>query len=528
MLKTTKTKTMNKILWVDDEIDLLKPHVMFLTAKGYEVDTCNNGYDAVELVGSTSYDLVILDEMMPGMTGLETLPLIKEARPSLPVIMVTKSEEENIMDKAIGSKISDYIIKPVNPNQVLLSIKKNLHSQQLVTEQTTADYRAEFGRIAAQQQTASTFTEWGQLYRKVVGWEIELAASSDKSIREVLAYQKDEANQAFSKFVRRNYYDWINRRIDDEEIPTMSHTLMRHRIFPEVDSAEHTTLLLIDNMRYDQWRTIAPMLRGLFDIDTDDFYCAILPTATQYARNALFAGLMPLAIDKLMPDKWLNDNEDGGKNMYEEEFLRRLITQSGKKYKLSFDKLVRPEAGRKLLDNMQHIYDADFSVIIYNFLDILSHARTETDIIRDLTDDEASFRSLTRSWFEHSELYTLLKMLSERGHKVIITSDHGTIRVDNPVRVTGDKETSANLRYKTGRNLAYNARDVYEVTRPEDVQLPSGRLTSSYIFAYNRDFLVYNNDANKYIRYYKNTFQHGGISMEEMIVPYAVLKPKNK
>ena len=270
------------------------------------------------------------------------------------------------------------------------------------------------------------------------------------------------------------------------------------------------------------------MSNVLFDIDTDDFYCAILPTATQYARNALFAGLMPLAIDKLMPDKWLNDNEDGGKNMYEEEFLRRLITQAGKRYKLSFDKLVRPEAGRKLLDNMQHIYDADFSVIIYNFLDILSHARTETDIIRDLTDDEASFRSLTRSWFEHSELYTLLKMLSERGHKVIITSDHGTIRVDNPVRVTGDKETSANLRYKTGRNLAYNARDVYEVTRPEDVQLPSGRLTSSYIFAYNRDFLVYNNDANKYIRYYKNTFQHGGISMEEMIVPYAVLKPKNK
>ncbi len=523
-----KQQTMNKILWVDDEIDLLKPHVMFLTAKGYEVDTCNNGYDAVEMVGATPYDLVILDEMMPGMTGLETLPLIKEARPSLPVIMVTKSEEENIMDKAIGSKIADYIIKPVNPNQVLLSIKKNLHSQQLVTEQTTADYRAEFGRISAQQQSASSFTEWGQLYRKVVGWEIELAASSDKSIREVLAYQKDEANQAFSKFVRRNYYDWINRRIDDEEIPTMSHTLMRHRIFPEVDSAEHTTLLLIDNMRYDQWRTIAPMLRGLFDVETDDFYCAILPTATQYARNALFAGLMPLAIDKLMPDKWLNDNEDGGKNMYEEEFLRRLITQSGKKYKLSFDKLVRPEAGRKLLDNMQHIYDADFSVIIYNFLDILSHARTETDIIRDLTDDEASFRSLTRSWFEHSELYTLLKMLSERGHKVIITSDHGTIRVDNPVRVTGDKETSANLRYKTGRNLAYNARDVYEVTRPEDVQLPSGRLTSSYIFAYNRDFLVYNNDANRYIRYYKNTFQHGGISMEEMIVPFALLKPKKR
>ena len=519
---------MNKILWVDDEIDLLKPHVMFLTSKGYEVETCNNGYDAVEIIESQAYDLVILDEMMPGMTGLETLPLIKAARPSLPIIMVTKSEEENIMDKAIGSKIADYIIKPVNPNQVLLSIKKNLHSQQLVTEQTTADYRSEFGRIAAQQQSATSFAEWCALYRKLVGWEIELAGSLDKSIAEVLGYQKNEANQEFCKYVRRNYYDWINRRSSEDSTPTMSHTLMRRNILPEVDRNEHTTLILIDNMRYDQWRTIEPMLRGYYDTEVDDFYCAILPTATQYARNAIFAGLMPLAIDKLMPEKWLNDNEDGGKNMYEEEFLRRLLTQSGKSYKLSFDKLVRPEAGRKLLDNMQRIYDARFSVIIYNFLDILSHARTETDIIRELTDDESAFRSLTRSWFEHSELFTMLKMLAERGHKVIITSDHGTIRVDNPVRVTGDKETSPNLRYKTGRNLAYNARDVYEVLRPEDIQLPSSNLTSSYIFAYNRDFLVYNNDANKYIKYYKNTFQHGGISMEEMMVPYVVLKPKKR
>lgn len=515
---------MVKILWVDDEVELLKPHVLFLKAKGYEVATCNNGYDAIDMAAEESYDLIILDEMMPGMTGLETLPRIKEIRPTTPVIMVTKSEEENIMDKAVGSKIADYLIKPVNPNQVLLSIKKNVHSQQLVTEQTAADYRAEFGRLSTSVQMASTFGDWCNLYRRLTGWEIGLAETDDPGLRDVLVYQKNEANQEFSKFVRRNYYDWINNRSKDT--PVMSHTLMRTNVFPVVDAHPKTTLLLIDNFRYDQWRSISSLLRGYYDVALDDFYCAILPTATQYARNAVFAGLMPRAIDKLMPQKWLNDNEEGGKNQYEEHFLQRLMAQNGKNYKYTFDKLVRPEAGRKLVENIRRIYDADFSVIVYNFLDILSHARTETDIIRELTEDEASFRSLTRSWFEHSDLFTLLKLLAERGHTVIITSDHGTIRVDNPVRVTGDRETSANLRYKTGRNLAYNSREVYEVTRPEDIQLPSSNLTSSYIFAYNRDFLVYNNDANRYIRYYRNTFQHGGISMEEMIVPYIVLSPK--
>ena len=515
---------MVKILWVDDEIELLKPHILFLKSKGYEVDTCNNGYDAIDMASETAYDLIILDEMMPGMTGLETLPLIKDVRPTTPVIMVTKSEEENIMDKAIGSKIADYLIKPVNPNQVLLSIKKHVHSRQLESEQATADYRAEFGRISTLYQSASSFSDWCNIYRKLTSWDIELSASGDESIKEVLLYQKNEANQEFCKFVRQNYKGWINQR--DERTPVMSHTLMRNRIFPVVDQNRKTTLLLIDNFRYDQWRSIHAMLNGWFDVEVDDFYCAILPTATQYARNAIFAGLMPLAIDKIMPNRWLNDNEEGGKNQYEEEFLRRQLASSGRTWKTTFDKLIRPEAGRKLVDNFRRVLDADFSVIVYNFLDILSHARTETDIIRELTEDDAAFRSLTRSWFEHSDLYTILKLLSERGHTVVITSDHGTIRVDNPVKVTGDRETSANLRYKTGRNLAYNSREVYEILKPEDVQLPSSNLTSSYIFAYNTDFLVYNNDANRHIRYYRNTFQHGGISMEEMIVPYIVLKPK--
>ncbi|MBP3425397.1 MAG: PglZ domain-containing protein [Rikenellaceae bacterium] len=515
-----------KILWVDDEIELLKPHILFLKSKGYDVTTCNNGYDAVEMVSTEMFDLVILDEMMPGMTGLETLPQIKAARPNLPVVMVTKSEEEHIMDKAIGSKIADYIIKPVNPNQVLLSIKKNIHSRELVSRQSTADYRAEFGRIASWLGDARTFEEWCRIYRKLVNWEIELTDSDDASIKEVLEYQKNEANLEFGKFVKRNYASWINSR--DADAPIMSHMLMRNRILPLVDDGSKTTLLLIDNFRYDQWRSIGAMLGDWFDVAVEELYCSILPTATQYARNAIFAGLMPLAIDKLMPNLWLNDNEEGGKNQYEEDFFKRLLQSTGRSsLRTSFDKLVKPEAGRKLLDNMRHVYDADFSVIVYNFLDILSHARTETEIIRELTDSEASFRSLTASWFEHSELFQLLKQLSQHGHTVIITSDHGTIRVDDPIKIVGDRDTSSNLRYKTGRSLnGYNPKAVYEVTRPEEIQLPRGTLSSTYVFATSRDFFVYTNNAHQFTRYYRHTFQHGGISMEEMMVPYIVLKPK--
>jgi CheY-like chemotaxis protein len=518
-----------KILWVDDEIELLKPHLMFLRARGYEVEGCNNGYDAIEMIAAGRYDLVILDEMMPGMTGLETLPYIKEQRPGLPVIMVTKSEEEMIMDKAIGSKIADYIIKPVNPNQVLLSIKKNIHSRQLVSEQSTADYRAEFGRIAQSLAGADTFADWKTIYKKLVGWEVSLSGGEDTGIRDVLAYQREEAGVEFCKFVRRAYPGWIAGRT--EGAPLMSHTLMRGAIMPEVERAAKagrpTTMLLIDNFRYDQWLAVRDLVGDLFDVETEDFYCSILPTATQYARNAIFAGLTPLAIDKLLPDKWFNDNEEGGKNQYEEQFLRRQLQGAGKTWRTTFDKLVRPEQGRRLIEGIQRLYDADFSVIVYNFLDILSHARTETEVIRTLTEDDAAFRSLTRSWFEHSDLHIILRMLAAHGHRVVVTSDHGTIRVDRPVKVIADRETSQNLRYKTGKRIGgYNPKDLFEVLHPEELQLPRGNLSSTYVFATGRDYIIYQNNASQFVRYYRHTFQHGGISMEEMIVPYIVLEPK--
>lgn len=513
-----------RILWVDDEIELLKPHILFLQSKGYDVETSNNGYDAIDLVQQKHFDLIILDEMMPGITGLETLPQIKAHAPTTPVVMVTKSEEENIMDRAVGSKIADYLIKPVNPNQVLLSIKKNVHQQQLVTEKSTADYRSDFGKISMALNDARTFEDWTEIYKKLTQWDIELSDSNDVSVHEILQYQKKEANDLYARFVKNNYLDWFDDR--NTQKPILSHTLMKQKVFPVVDTSKKTTFLLIDNFRYDQWLMVRPLLGSHFEIDSEDFYCALLPTATQYARNSLFAGLTPLAISRLMPDLWVNDNEPGGKNRFEEDFLRRQLQQFGKQYKFSFDKLIRPEHGKKLLENIDRLSTVDLSVVVYNFLDILSHARTESEIIRELAEEEVAFRSLTRSWFEHSDLWEILKHLSAQGHRIIITSDHGTIRVDNPVKIVGDRETSPNLRYKSGRNLNYDPKEVFAITKPEEAHLPKSNLTSTYVFAYDHDFLVYPNNFNQNVRYYKNTFQHGGISMEEMIVPFIVLNAK--
>ena len=515
---------MVKILWVDDEVELLKPHVLFLQQKGYEVDTCNNGYDAIDMASEGAYDLIILDEMMPGMTGLETLPKIKEVRPTTPVIMVTKSEEENIMDKAVGSKIADYLIKPVNPNQVLLSIKKNVHQQQLVTEQTTADYRSEFGRISSSLQMADTFQDWCALYRKLTAWEVELAESTDQSIKEVLTYQKSEANQEFCKFVRRNYYNWINKRSDDT--PVMSHTLMRTNIFPVVDENPKTTLLLIDNFRYDQWRSISSLLRGWYDVAQDDFYCAILPTATQYARNAIFSGLMPNKIAKMFPELWVDEDEEEGKNLNEGPLIKTQLERYRRHHTFSYTKINDSAGAEKFMQKFNQLGHNALNVVVFNFIDMLSHARTESKMVRELASNESAYRSITLSWFRHSVISELFKQLAQTDCRVVVTTDHGSIRVSKPVKIVGDRNTNTNLRYKLGKNLGYSDKDLFTIKEPAKVQLPAPNLSTSYVFATGNSFFAYPNNYNYYVSYYKDTFQHGGISMEEMIVPFIVLKPR--
>ena len=511
-----------RILWADDEIDLLKPHIMFLRNRGYDLQTANNGRDALETAMAEPFDLIILDENMPGLTGLETLALIKQKRPHTPVIMITKSEEENIMDQAVGSKIADYLIKPVNPNQILIAIKKHLHSERLVAEKTSRDYREEFADLSTAINNAASIDDWYSLYDRLVFRELELA-NAGTNMDDLLATQRREANSEFFKWVRRNYQGWL-------ESEAGNHPLLSHRIFPEVvfpmlDAGEKTVFVLIDNFRLDQWRTIKPLLAEYFDFD-ESLYTTILPTATQYARNAIFSGLMPVQIQKMFPDLWVDEDEEEGKNINESPLIATQLERYRRKDRFSYHKINDNAAGEKLLREFQRLESDNLSVIIFNFIDMLSHARTESRMIRELAATDAAYRSLSESWFRHSSAFEIFRRIAEKGWKVVLTTDHGTIRVEHPVKVVGDKNTNTNLRYKLGKNLAYNSKQVYEIKTPERYGLPCPNVSTTYIFAGPDDFFAYPNNYKHYVQYYTGTFQHGGISMEEMLVPLIKLNPK--
>ncbi len=516
---------MISILWIDDEIELLKPHIIYLEGKGYSITAVNSGNEALEILENTNFDLVFLDENMPGLSGLETLSLMKRMKPNLSVIMITKSEEESIMEEAIGSKISDYLIKPVNPSQILLSIKKNIDTSRLVEEKTTRDYQMEFRNISMSLSSSLNKHEWREIYKKLTYWELELEKSGDESVEDILVMQKAEANSQFFKFIKNNYKDWLN----GDNSPLLSHNIVRKKVLPLMEGNKPTYLIVIDNLRYDQWKIIEPSIVKDFEVIKDEMYYSILPTATQYSRNAIFAGLLPSEIQKRFGDKWKNDEDEGGKNMFEEDFFVDQLQRLGKREsKHSYTKITNIDSGRKIVARIPNMKANDINVIVYNFVDMLSHARTDMKVIKELADDDAAYRSLTSSWFDHSPLRDIMKQIAKQDANIVITTDHGTINVNKPSKVVGDRSVNSNLRYKQGKNLNYKSSDVFEIKRPEEYFLPKQNVSSKYIFAKEDMYFVYQNNYNQFVNMYKNTYQHGGVSLEEMLIPVVTLKTKQK
>ena len=514
-----------KILWADDEIELLKPHVLFLKEKGCEVTAVQSGSDALDELESESVlpDVVFLDEQMPGLSGIETLRRMKEKWPQLPVVMVTKSEEEGLMEDALGGKISDYLIKPVSPSQLWLMVKKHTERKRLQSERSTMNYQQEFREIGNMIGGRMDAEEWTDVYRKLVYWDLELAGSDDENVHDIFMSQKDDANRQFCRFYEENYLNWV---AGGQGRPLMSPTVLKERLFPLLKDGRPTFLIVIDNFRFDQWKFVQPLLEQYLRTEREDMYYAILPTTTQFARNAMFAGLMPSEIERMYPQYWVNEDQEGWKNQYESELLGENLRRNGIGVKMSYNKVLNAQYGKKLVDRLPELMRNGLNVIIYNFIDMLSHARTDSDIVRELAEDEKAYRSVTLSWLEHSPLIEILKELSEKDVNVVITTDHGSVKIDHPVRVKGDREVSVNLRYKQGRLLDYNPKDVFEVKDPKRAFLPKLHVTSPYIFCRGNDFFVYPNNYNEYVRYYTNTFQHGGLSMEEVLVPFVVMRSK--
>ena len=517
----------SRILWADDEIDLLRPHILFLESKGYAVTSVSNGSDAVAQVRDGHYDVVLLDEQMPGMGGLETLSEIKNLDPEVPVVMVTKSEEERLMEEALGGKISDYLTKPVNPSQVLLTCKRLLERRRLRSEKASQNYLQSFNEITRTLMDPLSHEEWVELYLKLVRFDLEL--EGDEGVRQVLEDQFREANRTFGKYIEDIYPEWIEdtHHPPDDVRPVLSHEVVPHYVLPELDAGRPVVFFVIDCMRYDQWLVFEKLLYPLFNIEKA-FHYSILPTATPYSRNAIFSGLLPRDLARRFPKFWADGEDDEySRNRNEAEFLEDLLRRKHRKVRLRYEKLIGTAEGREFAQNVSDFAQSDLSAVVVNFVDILAHSRSDSDVLKEIAPDERAYRALTLTWFEHSWLYQAFQELARTDCTVVITTDHGAIRSLHATKVIGDRETSTALRYKYGRNLKCDPRHAIFVRDPLDYGLPQGSMNTNYIIAKEDYYFVYPTNYHRYLNKYRDTMQHGGASMEEMILPVLTLRPKS-
>ena len=515
------------LMLIDDEPAQCRLIAALAAREGWRTILARDSETAIAMLGTRQgmqLGAIILDQWVPGDEACTLIAELKARRPALPILMLTTSASPLLAVEAMRAGATDYLIKPVNPNQVLLTLKKIIDSRRLVSEATTQAYQQDFRNLFVALTSNPNHEEWKELYRRLVYWELEMARSNSDEMMEVLQSQKSEANTAFFKYVSKNYEKWIKGSVD---APLFSHQLMKAKVAPYLEPGRPTFLIVIDNLRFDQWKAIQPIVNESFRTVEEDLFYSILPTATQYSRNALFAGMLPAEIAKKFPNEWKNDDEEGGKNLHEAHFLKAQMKASHMgDLRTHYIKITNNEDGKSLEDNIHNYLQNDLTVVVYNFVDMLSHARTEMEVLKELASDEVSYRSLTVSWFEHSPLYRALKRIADKDIQVIITTDHGTVRVQKPSKCVGDRQTTTNLRYKHGRNLQYEDRDVLAFRDPSQAGLPRPNVSSTFIFAKEDVFLCYPNNYNHYVNYYRNTFQHGGISLEEMLVPVVRLVSK--
>lgn len=514
------------ILWIDDEIELLKPHIILLEQRGFKVDQASNGEDGIELVKRGQYDLIFLDETMIGMTGLDTLPILKDIDPGVKIVMVTKNEAESVMEEAIGKKIDDYLTKPVNPAQIIAACKKFLETRRIQSEKLSQDYFQGFNEISRRLFEPLEWEDWTDIYEKLVGWSMELDANPDLGYEDTLRDQWRECNSEFSKFVEKNYGDWIEGYTGS---PLMSNGVVEHSVFPKLDNGKPTFFFVVDCMRFDQWLTFEELLRPYYSF-SKEFYSSILPTATPYARNAIFAGLYPSEIRNRYPDYWLDEtnNEEHKLNAYEKELLWEQIKRKKIKLKgnMHYIKIHDTDFGKKIETNIQNNLKNHLTAIVINAVDMIAHSRSDYPILKEIAPDESAYRSLSKSWFMHSSLFGMLKTLANHDVNIVITTDHGSIRCMRGVKVIGDRNTSTCLRYKFGKNVKAESKHAMFIKKPEEYKLPSSSMTINNIIAKEDYYFVYPTEFHHYLQRYRDSFQHGGISLEEMIIPIIHLERK--